>query len=88
MHPESSTLVRFESPHTPRHSRATDRRDRQIRKTRQRPAKVDGEISRSTKSPDIAPSSKANAGEKRKTTKYRESAETVAQTGDLALVKQ
>ena len=35
VHPESSTLVRFKSPHTPRHSRATDRRDRQIRKTRQ-----------------------------------------------------
>ena len=30
VHPESSTLVRFESPHTPRHPRATDRRDRQI----------------------------------------------------------
>ena len=28
-------LVRFESPHTPRHSRATYRRDRQIGKTRQ-----------------------------------------------------
>ena len=27
--------VRSESPHTPRHSRATDRRDRQIGKTRQ-----------------------------------------------------
>ena len=27
--------VRFESPHTPRHPRATDRRDREIRKTRQ-----------------------------------------------------
>ena len=35
VHPESSTLVRFKSPHIPRHSRATDRRDRQIRKTRQ-----------------------------------------------------
>ena len=35
VHPESSALVRFKSPHTPRHSRATDRRDRQIRKTRQ-----------------------------------------------------
>ena len=28
-------LVSFESPHTPRHSRATDRRDRQIGKARQ-----------------------------------------------------
>ena len=28
-------LVRFESPHIPRHSRAPDRRDKQIGKTRQ-----------------------------------------------------
>ena len=35
----------------------------------QRPAKVDGEISRSTTSPDIAPSSKANVRRKSKATK-------------------
>ena len=82
-------LLKFESPRTSRHSRAqinaTDRSGRPDNFT----AKVDGEISRSTTSPDIAPSSKANARRKKQNNKIiRKSAETVAQTGDLALVKQ
>ena len=45
-------------------------------------------LERSRTGPDIPPSSKNNARRKSKTTKYRESAETVSQIGDLALIKR
>ena len=80
--------MRFDSPHTPRHSRATDRRDGQIGKTRQ----LRGE--QTTKFQEVRPvpvkrhQSKANARSKTKQQNNRESAGTVAQTGNLVLAKE
>ena len=60
--------VRFESPHTPRHPRATDRRERQIGRPENFTVSRRRNFERSTTGPDIAPSSKTNARRKSETT--------------------
>ena len=79
-------LVRFESPHIPRNYRATDRRDRQIGKTSVETSRQHFREVRLV--PVKRHQSKANARPKRKTTKQQESADTIAQTGDLVLAEE
>ncbi|CAM9937574.1 unnamed protein product [Ascophyllum nodosum] len=62
-------LVTFESPHIPSHSRVTDKRYREIGKTRRLRGEQTSRFQRSTTSPGKAPSKQGQRPTKKQTTK-------------------